>query len=194
MQELLIYLYDTCCLSEVSIIGWFLNHGEQLKVSSFALQKTEIVTLEGWHITPDYSIDDLDVNQDYLGLIFPGGVDIFLDPKLKELILDFDAKKKLIGAICAGPTHLALAGLLTKYKYTTSLNPEHFEENRIEDPFPWDNFQSTRAFQDSHIITSTGVALAEFTDLVFNYLGQFENPKERKEFQGMFTPNWNYSF
>jgi len=57
----------------------------------------------------------------YLGLIFPGGIEITVPSALRDLILEFDRKHILLGAICAGPTFLALAGILPRYKYTTSL-------------------------------------------------------------------------
>jgi transcriptional regulator GlxA family with amidase domain len=96
-----------------------------------------------------------------------------------------------LGAICAGPTHLALAGILNNYKYTTSLTPEYYKENDKPDPFPRNNFIQERCVCDKHIITADGIALVDFADAIVNYLGIFDARKySRKDFRKDFTPVW----
>ncbi|MDR1870509.1 MAG: DJ-1/PfpI family protein [Deltaproteobacteria bacterium] len=52
---------------------------------------------------------------DYVGLVVPGGRApeyLRLDPRVLEIVREFDAAKKPIAAICHGPQILAAAGIL----------------------------------------------------------------------------------
>lgn len=190
MQTLLVYIYETCCLSEVSVIGWMINTTKAMQIKTFALTKDPITTLEGWHLTPDFALEEIKNTSEYLGLLFPGGEDIILTPRLQEIILDFDSHKVLIGAICAGPTHLALAGILKNYRYTTSRLADHYKDLPETDPFPRENFVDQRWVKDQHIITADGVALIDFTDQILLHLQWYEDDADRKWFQDSFTPKW----
>ncbi len=191
MKELLIFVYDTCCISEVSVIAWMMNTEENYQIRTVAISKSPVTSLEGWVLIPDCTIDELNPIDTYLGLIFPGGIEITLPSALKDLILEFDRKNILLGAICAGPTFLALAGILPRYRYTTSLTPLYYEEDNIPDPFPRENFLIKRYVKDRHVITAKGEALMEFTDLVLEYLHIYPKEYDQQSFRKDFTPIWN---
>lgn len=190
MNTILVYLYDTCVISEVTVIAWMVNGEQDWQIKTIAEKKELIKSLEGWNLTPDMSIDEFKDSEEIKGLIFPGGIDIVVGKKLQNIINKFQEKKKLLGAICAGPTFLALAGILDEIQYTTTKTPEAFKEKNQEDPFPRQNFKDTRCIRDKNIITATGVAFLEFADLVFDFLKIYNKSEERTEFQNWFTPKW----
>ena len=190
MNTILVYIYETCCISEVSIMAWMSNTEEEWQILSIAEDKKPVKSLEGWVLLPDLTLDEF-VNSELIkGLIFPGGFEIHVNEKLAEIINLLDSEKKLLGAICAGPTHLALAGILHKYKYTTSRSIEYYTELKEIDPFPRENYQEVRSIRDNHVITSKGEALLDFTDKILDFLHIYNKEINQKEFRAQFTPTW----
>ena len=168
-----------------------LNTEDEYRTRTVAISKDPVTSLEGWVLIPDCTIDELQPANSYSGLIFPGGVDITMTSALKDLILEFNSNKILLGAICAGPTFLAIAGVLSRYKYTTTRSSQYYEELDIPDPFPRDNFLNNRCVADQHVLTATGVALLEFTDRILEYLNVYTEEYNQKSFRSDFTPDWN---
>lgn len=97
------------------------------------LRRADIeVTLAGLHAGPVYgahaisvicdaTIDDVDVDT-FDMIVLPGGQpgsdNLSADPRIRTLLDAFEARKKLIGAICAAPIVLAAAGLLRNRNVT----------------------------------------------------------------------------
>jgi 4-methyl-5(b-hydroxyethyl)-thiazole monophosphate biosynthesis len=87
-------------------------------------------------------------------IVIPGGPSVYTlrkDERVVELVKNQSALNKLVAAICAAPTILKNAGLLTDKAYTA-----HFT---VGDELP--NIQETRAVVvDGNIITSRGAGTA----------------------------------
>ena len=81
----------------------------------------------------------------------PGTKTLRADPRVRTLVLDQNAKKGWIAAICAAPTVLMDAGLLGGRKYTA-----HFS---VAPELP-DLLASERVVVDGHILTSRGAGTA----------------------------------
>jgi 4-methyl-5(b-hydroxyethyl)-thiazole monophosphate biosynthesis len=106
-------------------------------------------------IIPDSTIDAVNVSE-FDMIILPGGQpgtdNLNADPRIHELLKEFESKEKLIGAICAAPSILAAAGLLggkraTSYPtYSNKLNGACYENRPV--------------VRDGTIITSQGAGTA----------------------------------
>jgi 4-methyl-5(b-hydroxyethyl)-thiazole monophosphate biosynthesis len=109
---------------------------------------TVVAGLHGGHVTsarevkiiPDTVIDTVKA-EDFDMIVLPGGQpgsdNLNADPRVKELIISFSRKGKLIGAICAAPIVLASAGVLqgkraTSYpSYKDRLGGAVYEERSV---------------------------------------------------------------
>ncbi len=94
----------------------------------------EVTSAHNVKITCDKVFKDMN-KDDYDMIIFPGGVtgveNIRNFPPIKEVIVDFNNKKKYIGAICAGPVILGDAEILGGKNFTCYEGFEKFVENAI---------------------------------------------------------------
>ena len=194
MKELLVYLYDNCAISDVSIITLFVNEEKNLRITTFAENSAPISTIDGFQIIPDLDIAHIESYENYIGLILPGGKIDSLSEPLEKIILHFEKAQKTIGAFCAGPIFLALAGILTDHHYTTSLSPERFQNENKVDPFPRDNYVDCKYVVDGNLITAKGVAILEFADQFINALGLFADEGSKgytqKKFRSAYSPKW----
>lgn len=107
------------------------------------------------NILPDTTIDSINAS-DFNMIVLPGGQpgtdNLNSDPRIHNLLKEFDSHEKLIGAICAAPSILASAGLLagkrvTSYPtYSNKLNGASYENKPV--------------VCDGRIITSQGAGTA----------------------------------
>ncbi len=107
------------------------------------------------NILPDATIDSINAS-DFNMIVLPGGQpgtdNLNSDPRIHNLLKEFDSHEKLIGAICAAPSILASAGLLggkrvTSYPtYSNKLNGASYENKPV--------------VCDGRIITSQGAGTA----------------------------------
>ncbi len=194
MKELLVYLYENCAISDVSIITLFVDEEKDFRIKTFAESTAPISTIDGFRLIPDSAVATIESSEHYIGLLIPGGDIRTISTSLQTLILDFEKAQKLIGAFCAGPTFLALAGILTDHQYTTSMTPERYRKKKIHDPFPWDNFLEARYVVHRNIITAKGVAILEFADQFLSALGLFAEDGTpgytQKAFRIAYAPKW----
>lgn len=101
----------------------------------------------------------------FSALIIPGGPEYIEEernPKFLDLINYFAKEKKLLAAICAGPTILGHLGLLKDKKYTcfTSMN-EDFKGTYIDKPVVID---------DNLITARSAAATIDFAFAIIEYL------------------------
>ena len=155
MKELLVYVYDTCVVTEVSLLTWWVNSEDEYNVRTISETLDPVKTLEGIILKPETKIEDIKSTENVVGLVFPGGINISLSESLGDLVNKLHKENKILGAICAGPTFLAYAGVLKDKTYTTTRTEERFKELKIPDPFDWDSKQpeSIRVVRDENIIT-----------------------------------------
>lgn len=131
------------------------------------LRRAEIeVVLAGLHdgpvksarnvrIIPDAVIDAVNASS-FDMIILPGGQpgtdNLNADPRIHELLKEFESKDKLIGAICAAPSILASAGLLDGRRATSY--PTY--SNRLTGA----SYEDRPVICDGNIITSQGAGTA----------------------------------
>jgi len=107
------------------------------------------------NIAPDTTLDSINASE-FDMIVLPGGQpgtdNLNSDPRIHNLLKEFDSNEKLIGAICAAPSILASAGLLggkrvTSYPtYSNKLNGASYEDKPV--------------VCDDRIITSQGASTA----------------------------------
>ena len=194
MKELLVYVYDTCVVTEVSLLTWWVNSEDEYNVRTISETLDPVKTTDGFMLKPETTIDEIKSTENIVGLVIPGGFDISLSESLRTLITKLHQEGKILGAICAGPTFLAYAGVLKDVIYTTTRTPERFKELGIPDPFDWDNKkpESVRVVRDDSIITATGAAYADFADAMFGALGLYRGDDDRKTLLNDFSPQWKF--
>ncbi|TFG21085.1 MAG: hypothetical protein EU530_01230 [Promethearchaeota archaeon] len=194
MKELLVYVYDTCVVTEVSLLTWWVNSEDEFNIRTISETLDPVKTTDGFILKPEATIDEIKITENVAGLVIPGGYDISLSESLGALITKLHQEGKILGAICAGPTFLAYAGVLKDVIYTTTRSPERFKELGLPDPFDWDSKkpESIRVVRDSNIITATGAAFADFADVMFDALGLYRGDDDRKSILSDFSPHWKY--
>ena len=95
---------------------------------------------------------------------------------------------KLIAAICAGPEFLAKSGILDGKKYTTSAEPQSYEEKNEPDPFPRENYVNARLVLDGNILTAQGYAFTDFALKIWDWYNVYDYEGEKEELKDQFTP------
>lgn len=99
-----------------------------LDVTFAAIDGTSCIGRYGVVSSSMTNLSSIDID-DYDGLIIPGGPEYIAEeknPHFLEIVRYFFSSKKLVAAICAGPTILGHLGLLKGRKYTcfTSMNED----------------------------------------------------------------------
>jgi len=189
MKEVLCFIYDGFADFETVLTCSALNEDDNYKVTYVAYEKTIVYSSGGLKINPDKKVSEIDGIKDIEGLIIPGGGTRILKPELEKLIKRVNEEKKLIAAICAGPEFLAKSGILKGIKYTTSREPQSYEEINETDPFPRDSYIETRVIQDGNIITAKGYAFTDFALKIWDWYDLYENEEEKEQLKKEFTPD-----
>jgi 4-methyl-5(b-hydroxyethyl)-thiazole monophosphate biosynthesis len=111
-------------------------------------------------------------NFDYL--VLPGGQpgtnNLKNDKRVLESINKFWKENKLIGAICAAPTVLHKAGILSNKKVTSYPSEK--------DVFSSSTYEESSVVKDGNIITSRGVGTA--IDFALDLIGEIKGNDEKK--------------
>ncbi|NVM16628.1 MAG: DJ-1/PfpI family protein [Candidatus Lokiarchaeota archaeon] len=188
MKEVLCFIYDGFADFETVLTCSALNEATKYKVTYIAYEKTPVCSTGGLKITPDKIVSEIDILKDVEGLIIPGGGTRVFKPELENLIKRLNEEKKLLAAICAGPEFLAKTGILNGKKYTTTAEPQSYEEKNEPDPFPRDSYVDLRVIQDGNIITAKGTAFTDFALKIWDWYDLYENEKEKDDLRKEFTP------
>lgn len=178
MGKVLCFIYDDMTDFEVTLACHFLN----TKIVSIAYDKKVIRSFSGLKYYPDATVKEALQYTDVEGIIIPGGFNDEQTEDLTKLISSIHNKGKLVAAICAGTQYLARAGILDHKKYTTTLSLEVLKEffpKTKEDPFPRQNFIDKNVVVDGNVITAIGNAFVDFAVEIADFLGEFENEKEK---------------
>jgi DJ-1 family protein len=89
-------------------------------------------------VTPDQMMNEIS-DKNYDGILIPGGSAVKImreTPAVLKLIMAIAAKKKLLAAICAGPSLLGMLGLLDGVQYTSFPSTEVFMPKGIRMAMP----------------------------------------------------------
>ena len=117
--------------------------------------KLQVTSNRGITVLADDLIENINLKE-YAGIIIPGGLpaafDIRDDKRVLDIIKKFDEEGKLISAICAGPSVLAKAGVLSGRNAVIypGMEDELLDANVKEDAI----------CIDDNIITARGAGLA----------------------------------
>lgn len=97
-----------------------------------------VTSNRGITVLADDLIENVNLD-DYSGIIIPGGLpaafNIRDDKRVLDIIRKFDSEKKLVAAICAGPSVLAKSGILSKKNATIfpGMEKELLDANFVDD-------------------------------------------------------------
>ena len=152
---------------------FFKSSAEPLTVKTCALSREAIVTMGGFRILPDLSVDGICLSDAAL-LILPGG-----DGWLKlqnEMILEkaaaFLSAQIPVAAICAATVALGRGGLLNKRRHTS--NDLDFLRMTCGDAYTGAAlYKQQPAVTDADLITAAGTAPLEFACQILERMDVF---------------------
>jgi 4-methyl-5(b-hydroxyethyl)-thiazole monophosphate biosynthesis len=135
-----------------------------ISVDMVGVPSTLITGAHGVKVYTDKRLNEINP-EDYDGIVLPGGnpgyINLGKSSRLIEIIKKFNSEKKLVAAICASPSILAQAGVLSDKKATIYPGMEK------EIPYP----RGERVVVDGNVITSQGPGTAiEFALKIVEFL------------------------
>ena len=140
--------------------------------------KLQVTSNRGITVLADDLIENINLKE-YAGIIIPGGLpaafDIREDKRVLEIIKKFDEEHKLISAICAGPSVLAKAGVLSGRNAVIypGMEDELLDANVKEDAI----------CIDDNIITARGAGLAG--ELAYTLIRKIKGKVQEKQVRFM---------
>lgn len=144
--------------------------------------KLQVTSNRGITVLADDLIENISLKE-YAGIIIPGGLpaafDIRDDKRVLDIIKKFDEDHKLISAICAGPSVLAKAGVLSGRNAVIypGMEEELLDANIKEDAICIDN----------NIITARGAVLAG--ELAYTLIRTIKGKVQEKQVRFMSVDN-----
>ena len=140
--------------------------------------KLKVTSNRGITVLADDLIENINLKE-YAGIIIPGGLpaafDIRDDKRVLEIIKKFDEEHKLISAICAGPSVLAKAGVLSGRNAV--IYPG------MEDELLDANVKKDAICIDDNIITARGAGLAG--ELAYTLIRKIKGKVQEKQVRFM---------
>lgn len=172
---ILCYIYEEMADFEISLLLHRLRNAGQRDIVSIS-ERTELLTAQsGLQYMPDKRIADITSLTDVEALIIPGGPINNSQNDICTLAAELAKAGKLVAAICFAPQFLGRAGILDKYRYTTSCSAEKIAQLGCEDPFNRENYVQSRVVEDRNVITAQGYAFVDFAGAVCRYLHIFKD-------------------
>jgi len=142
-------------LEAVTIID--LLRRADISVTTAGLDKAPVTARRSVVILADTDLTTA-MNQSYDMIVLPGGLpgadNLNKDDRIHKLLIEMNASKKWIAAICAAPKVLACAGLLTNRKVTSF--PGSLESYDV----PGMVYSTSSVVVDGNIVTSRGPGTA----------------------------------
>lgn len=161
-KEAAVFIFDGYADWEPAYICSELNSCDtEYTVKTLSLDKKPKVSMGGFHVLPDYSVDDF--HHDFSLLILPGGL-AWKEKKNNAIlpVVGYAVKRHIpVGAICDATNFLAENGYLDKIRHTG--NTLEFMRSQAPHYNGGHNFIEKQAVCDSGIITANGSAALEFT-------------------------------
>lgn len=169
-----IFVYPGYVNFEVVLAAYFFKSVGDVEI--VGLTDDVVESAEGFPTKPHRVLADLSVEEVEV-FIVPGGDPAALENKGE--FYDFLAKLKgsecCIGAICAGPLHLARAGILDGRKFTTSLDPAAMPE------FAKGEFVQELAVVDRNIVTANPEGYVDFALELGRLMDIYEDEADYQE-------------
>jgi len=165
-KNIYIFLFNGFSDWEISYLTPELNKSEKINLKYFTIDGLEITSMGGLKITPDLSIQEINLDT-VSALILPGG-SAWEKKSIKgidELVEKLYSKNIMIASICSATTFLGQKGYLDNIKHTSNavdylkyIAPKYKGEKK---------YQSDLVVTDKNIITANGFSPIEFTREVF---------------------------
>jgi putative intracellular protease/amidase len=179
MMKTYVLYYDG--FSEFEVIIAVGNLAQKSDIVPVAIENRPYVSEEKQIFLPtktisDISADDVDV------FLIPGGdfSSIIDNPDLKNLIVELDKKKKIIGAICGGVVFLGHSGVLDGRNFTCYARDYEIDEATKEKYFKNGVYLEKDVVVDNNIITAMGQAFIEFGIEIADMMGLYSTPEDRE--------------
>ena len=184
MGKVLCYIYEGMADFEITFLLHRLKNTGKKEIVSISNDRKIKQSQSGLSYVPDKMIEDIVSLETVDALIIPGGPINNSQNEILDLVNRMIENDKLVAAICFGPQFLGRAGVLDKYKYTTSCSADKIIKLGCEDPFNWQNYISKRVVIDRNLITAQGYAFVDFAIAVCRYLNIFESEVQEYEQMG----------
>ena len=165
-KNIYIFLFNGFSDWEISYLTPELKKSEKINLKYFTIDGLEITSMGGLKITPDLSIQEIDLDT-ISALILPGG-SAWEEKSIKGidgLVEKLYSKNIMIASICSATTFLGQKGYLDNIKHTSNavdylkyIAPNYKGEKK---------YQSDLVVTDKNIITANGFSPIEFTREVF---------------------------
>lgn len=168
-KQVLIFIFDSYADWEPAYLSSELNSSEtEYVVKTISLDKEPKVSMGGFRVLPDYSIDDFP--RDFSLLVLSGGL-AWMEQKNNAVLslVDYAVKHHIpVGAICNAANFMAENGYLDNIKH--SGNTLEFMKSQAPHYKGEKNFIERQAVCDANIITSNGSGVLEFTREILTLL------------------------
>lgn len=175
-KEVLFFIFDGYADWEAAYLSSELNSTDsEYVVKTVSLDKESKISMGGFCVLPDYSVDDFP--QDFHLLILCGGV-AWIEQKndAVQQVVDYAVKKHIpVGAICNAANFMAEKGYLDNISHTG--NTLEFMKSQAPNYRGEQHFIEQQAVCDAGIITANGSGALEFTKEILLLLGT--KPKEK---------------
>lgn len=195
-----VYLPDGLADWEIGFVLPELHTGQYFKkgiqpymIKTFAITVKLVVTMAGFHIIPDLSLDDLITDQAAL-ILLPGSYSWLKtghEPVLNS-IKKIIKKDILVAAICGATIALGKYGILDNYEHTSSdlsflksVCPIYKGEAR---------YRNELVVTDKNLITASGIAPVEFGREILKKLNVMSNETLETWYNLYKTQNPKYYF
>lgn len=183
MKEVLVFIFDGYADWEPAYICSELNApGTGYTVKTLSLDKEPKVSMGGFRVAPDYSVDEYP--QDFCLLILAGGM-AWMEQKNNAVlpVVDYAVKHKIpVGAICNAVNFMAENGYLDKVRH--SGNTLAFMKSQAPHYQGDSCFLENQAVCDNNIITANGSGTLEFAREILKLL-KVKPEKEIMEWYAM---------
>jgi 4-methyl-5(b-hydroxyethyl)-thiazole monophosphate biosynthesis len=163
----------------IDVLGWArVDYGHCLLVDTCGFTK-QVISTFNVPVTVDKTIGEINADE-YDALAIPGGFGEFgfyeeaYDERFLQLIREFDAKGKIIAAVCSGALPVAKSGVLLNRKATTYHLKDGFWQNKLKEFGV--NVVNEPVVVDGNIITSYCPATAP--DVAFELLKMLTSEEE----------------
>lgn len=169
-----IFIYPGYVNFEVVLAAYlFKSVGE---VELVALTDEIVESAEGFPTKPHRILSELSSDEVEV-LIVPGGDPNVLKDQHEfyDFLRESSGKDCCIGAICAGPVHLARAGILDGRKFTTSLDVENLSE------FSQGEFEDELVVVDGKIVTALPEGYVDFALELGRVMEIYKDEEDYKE-------------
>jgi len=168
-KEILTFIFDGYADWESAYICSELNSLEtDYIVKTLSLDKEAKISMGGFHVVPDYSINDYPEKFEMLILI---GGDAWMEEKNNDIkpIVDYAVENNIpVAAICGATFFMGENGYLDNRKHSSNtleflkLKAPHYKGDS--------NYIEKQAVSDCNVITANGTATLEFAKEIMLYL------------------------